>query len=150
MLLERARIAAVLSLRRPRAARAVVVVAGMVTVERVMPVMAGTARATVLLTLEFSSASLLCLVAAKMAAVFSFRSPRAPRVVARSAVMAMVGTATTKVLETVATQARRAQVRRIGFMMREELLVGPDYPLKLICTGDCSTIYPKFVALFRP
>ena len=92
MLLERARMAAVLSLRRPRAARAVVVVAGMVTVERVMPVMAGTARATVLLTLEFSSASLLCLVAAKMAAVFSFRSPRAPRVVARSAVMAMVGT----------------------------------------------------------
>ena len=115
--------AAVFSLRRPRAAMAVVVVAGMVTVDRVMPVTAGMARATVLLTLMFSScASLLSLVRARRAAVLSFRSPRAPRVVARSAVMAMVGTATTTVLETVATQARRAQVRRIGFMMREELL----------------------------
>ena len=142
--------AAVLSLSRPRAARAVVVVAGIVTVERVMPVMVGTARATVLLTLEFSSTSLLCLVAANKAAVFSFRSPRAPRVVARSAVTTTVGTAMATVLETVATQARRAQVRRIGFMMREELLVCPDYPLKLICTGDYCTIYPKLVALFRP
>ena len=142
--------AAVFSLRRPRAAMAVVVVAGIVTVERVIPVMAGTARATVLLTLEFSSASLLCLVAAKIAAVLSFRSPRAPRVVARSAVTTTVGIAIATVLETVATQARRAQVRRIGFMMREELLVCPDYPLKLICTVDSCTIYPKFVRLFKP
>ena len=82
--------------------------------------------------------------------LLSFRSPRAPRVVARSAVTTTVGTAIATVLETVATQARRAQVRRIGFIMREELLVCPDYPLKLICTGDSCTIYPKFVRLFKP
>ena len=120
LLLDAAMMAAVLSLRRPRAARAVVVVAGMVTVERVTPVMVGTARATVLLTLLFSScASLLCLVAARTAAVLSFRSPRAPRVVARSAVTTTVGTAMATVPETVATQARRAEARRMGFMMSE-------------------------------
>ena len=95
----------------------VVVVAGIVTVERVMPEMVGTARATVLFTRELSSASLLCLATARIAAVLSLRSPRAAAVVARSAVRTTVGTVSTTVPDTAARQAARE--RRTGFMARE-------------------------------